>query len=161
MFKDNISEKRILTLHPLIRHEVLTIFNKANNEILTGKAKARVTQAYRSIKEQNDLYAQGRTKAGKIVTNAKGGYSMHNFGLAFDFCLIVDGKYAVWDTRRDFDGDMTPDWMEFVRVFKEAGYEWGGDRQKFKDYPHLQKVFGKSTSDLRRAKKDSHGFVIL
>ncbi len=161
MFKDSISEKRILTLHPKIRDEVLVLFNKANNEFLKGKAKARVTQAYRSIKEQNDLYAQGRTKAGKIVTNAKGGYSYHNFGLAFDFCLIVDGKYAVWDTRKDFDGDMTPDWMEFVGVFKEAGYEWGGDWVRFKDYPHLQKVFGKTTSDLRRANKDSKGFVIL
>ncbi|MED0738884.1 M15 family metallopeptidase, partial [Aneurinibacillus thermoaerophilus] len=57
-----------------------------------------ITQGYRSIAEQNELYAQGRTKPGKIVTNAKGGTSYHNYGLALDFALYTpDGKQVVWD----------------------------------------------------------------
>lgn len=161
MFTDPVSEKRIATLHPKIRDEVLRLFNQANNELLLGNAKARVTCGTRTIEEQNALYAQGRTKPGKIVTNAKGGYSIHNFGLAFDFCLIIDGgKYASWEYLKDFDGDKTPDWMEFVNLFKSAGYEWGGDWKSFKDRPHLQRTFGKSTSELRSLPK-RWGFVIL
>lgn len=161
MFTDYISEKRIATLHPKIRDEVLMLFNKANNELLTGDAKARITCGTRTVVEQNILYNQGRTVPGKIVTNAKGGESVHNYGLAFDFCLIVKGgKYASWEYLKDFDGDKTPDWMEFVNLFKSAGYEWGGDWKKFKDRPHLQKTFGKSISELRHLPKEA-GFVIL
>lgn len=43
-----------------------------------------VLHGYRSIEEQNALYAQGRTAPGKRVTNAKGGQSAHNFGMAID-----------------------------------------------------------------------------
>lgn len=39
---------------------------------------------FRSIKEQDDLYAQGRTKPGNKVTNAKGGSSPHNYNAAID-----------------------------------------------------------------------------
>lgn len=162
MFTDLVSEKRIATLHPRIRDEVLMLFNRANNELLSAGAKARITCGTRTIAEQNALYAQGRTRQGKIVTNARGGQSVHNYGLAFDFCLIVNnGKYASWDYLRDFDGDRVPDWMEFVNLFKGAGYEWGGDWKSFKDRPHLQKTFGKSVKDLQTLEKDAQGFVIL
>lgn len=162
MFRDPVSEKRIETLHPKIAGEVLCLFNKANNMLLTGNAKARITSAFRSVQEQTALYAKGRTAAGKIVTNAKGGYSVHNYGLAFDFCLITDGgKYASWDYLKDYDGDLTPDWMEFVNLFKQYGYEWGGDWKSFKDRPHVQKTFGKTIEELRQLKKGKDGFVIL
>jgi peptidoglycan L-alanyl-D-glutamate endopeptidase CwlK len=51
-----------------------------------------ITSTYRDTESQNALYAQGRTTAGKIVTNAKGGQSFHNWKVAFDFCPIVNGK---------------------------------------------------------------------
>lgn len=161
MYQDKISEERILTLHPKIRDEVLSLFNKANNELLLGKAKARVTCGYRSFLDQDKLYAQGRSLPGKIVTNARGGYSVHNYGLAFDFCLIVDGgKHASWEHLKDFDEDGTPDWMEFVNLFKAKGYEWGGDWKSFKDYPHLQKTFGKTVEELRNLKRGYGSFAI-
>lgn len=161
MFRDPVSERRIATLHPKIAGEVLMLFNKANNELLTGNAKARVTCGFRTVVEQNLLYNQGRTMPGKIVTNAKGGESIHNYGLAFDFCLIVDKKHASWEWLRDFDGDKVADWMEFVNLFKAHGYEWGGDWKSFKDRPHLQKTFGKSVSELRALPKDAGGLVVL
>jgi len=159
MFRDPVSEKRIETLHPKIAAEVLCLFNRANNMLLTGNAKARVTSAFRSIQEQNALYKQGRTAPGKIVTKAKGGYSIHNYGLAFDFCLIVDGKYASWEWLKDFDGDKVADWMEFVNLFKEYGYEWGGDWKSFKDYPHIQKTFGRTVEELRHFPKGTGTFA--
>lgn len=43
-----------------------------------------VTETRRSWQRQNELYAQGRTAPGRIVTKAKGGESPHQYGLAAD-----------------------------------------------------------------------------
>jgi peptidoglycan LD-endopeptidase CwlK len=50
-----------------------------------------VVSGWRTAKEQNDLYEQGRTKAGHIVTDAKAGHSMHNYGLAVDVVPYLSG----------------------------------------------------------------------
>ena len=163
---DQPSIDKIKTLHPKIRDEVLSLFNKINSQVLTGNSKMRITQASRTIEEQNELYAQGRTKPGKIITNARGGDSIHNYSLALDFCLLIDkdknGNYesVSWDINIDLDNDKKADWMEIVNAFKLLGYEWGGDWAKFKDYPHLQKTFGKTLSQLKRLPK-KNGFVVL
>jgi len=51
-----------------------------------------ITSTLRDNESQDALYAQGRTTKGAIVTNARGGQSFHNYGVAFDFCPIVNGK---------------------------------------------------------------------
>lgn len=136
---DKATQQRIALLHPSLRAEVTNLINQANAQ-LTKHSQVRITQSLRTIDEQNALYAQGRTKAGKKVTNAKGGQSLHNYGLAFDFCLIIDGKEVSWDLKKDWDGDKIADWMEVVSVFRKAGWEWGGT-WKFTDNPHFQKTF--------------------
>lgn len=144
---DKISYDRIEKLHPKLRDEAKKILEECE-AVLTGKAKIRVTQGLRTIAEQNELYAQGRTKPGKIVTNAKGGSSYHNYGLAVDFVLVVDNQLK-WDIKTDWDGDMVSDWMEVVSIFQKYGWEWGGSWSSLKDYPHFQKTFGYTISDLR------------
>lgn len=72
------------------------------------------TDGYRSIEEQNALYAQGRTKPGNIVTNAKRGQSNHNYGIAFDVA-IWNGNTIVWDR----------DWNKIGTIGKSCGLEWG------------------------------------
>ncbi|WP_149093432.1 M15 family metallopeptidase [Paenibacillus terrae] len=115
-----------------------------------------ITQGLRTIDEQNGLYAQGRTKPGQIVTNARGGYSYHNFGVAIDFALLLpDGKNVSWDMRRDGDGDGIADWDEVVAEAKRIGWNWGGDWRSFKDYPHFEMTFGLSTADYRAGKRPS------
>lgn len=100
-------------------------------------------QTLRTIEEQNDIYAQGRSKPGKIVSNAKGGYSYHNYGLAFDVALIENGKIN-WN----------PSAYDKVGVIgKSIGLEWGGDFKKIKDKPHFQFTFGLSIQDLLRGKR--------
>ncbi len=47
----------------------------------------------RTYAEQNRLYAVGRTTPGKKVTNARGGESDHNFGIAGDFGVFRGGEY--------------------------------------------------------------------
>ncbi|MEI2394774.1 M15 family metallopeptidase [Paenibacillus phytohabitans] len=112
-----------------------------------------ITQGMRTIAEQNALYAQGRTKKGAIVTNAKGGNSYHNYGLAIDYALLLpDGKSVSWDMKRDGDGDKVADWQEVAQEAKKLGFEWGGDWSSFKDYSHLQMTFGLTTAELRAGK---------
>jgi len=136
---DKITEDRIKLLHPKIRDEVTTIINEINTA-LTGRAKIRIVQGLRTIEEQDALYALGRTKPGKKVTNAKGGSSFHNYGLAIDFCLLIDGKEISWDMVKDYDQDKKADWTEVVEIFKKYGWESGMD-WKIKDNPHFQKTF--------------------
>lgn len=161
--------ERIGLLHPKLRAEGAEIY-AAINKALTGSAMCRYAFTLRTIAEQNALYAQGRTKPGKIVTNARGGLSYHNYGLAIDIVLLVDKDHndsfetAVWDVKTDFDGDHKSDWMECVTIFKQYGWEWGGD-WKFSDPPHFQKTFSKSVRELMTMhssdKVDKNGFVLI
>ena len=154
MTKDPITIKRIDLLHPKLREEVTEMYDQIC-EALTGKSICRFAYTLRTDKEQDALYAIGRTTKGKKVTNAKGGQSFHNFGLAFDIVLLIDtdgnGTFetASWETLKDFDGDKVADWMEIVSIAKSFGWEWGGDFKSFKDQPHFQKTFGKTTAQLR------------
>ena len=132
---DKHTDARIKTLHPLVRAKFIQFILKAEKEL---KKQLRVTSGLRTIKEQNKLYAQGRTMPGKIVTNAKGGKSYHNFGLAVDIVEIKNGK-ALWTN---------PDWNKISELGKSLGFEWGGDWVSIKDKPHFQVSFGKSTSKL-------------
>lgn len=151
---DQITMERIRILHPKIRQEVDNIYVNKVSPALASNVFCRFPYTLRTFTEQNDLYAQGRTKLfdrsgnrlGK-VTNCKGGQSFHNFGLAFDIVLI-NGNSASWDVVKDFDKDGQSDWMEVVNIFKGEGYEWGGDFASFKDRPHLQKTFGYSWQEL-------------
>lgn len=138
---NDASLNRILLLHPKIRAEVLGLVGTANKQ-LSGRSQVLIVQGLRTIEEQNELYAQGRTKKGNRVTNAKGGSSYHNYGLAIDFALLLDNKILSWDVNADFDNDHISDWMEVVKIFKDAGYEWGGNWKTITDMPHLQKTFG-------------------
>jgi len=146
---------RIELLHPAVRQEVKDIYLNEIVPALAGKAICRFAYTLRTFAEQDALYAQGRTKLfdanGKklgVVTKAKGGQSIHNFGLALDIVLLKDtngdGTFesASWETNIDFDKDGKADWMEIVNIFKKHGWEWGGDWKSFKDLPHFEKTFG-------------------
>ncbi len=160
---DQVTSNRIDLLHPKIRNEVRYLVEKANAQ-LTKHSEIRIVQGLRTFKEQNDLYALGRTKPGSKVTNSKGGQSFHNYGLAIDFCLLIDDKEISWDLKKDWDGDKVADWMEVVKIFTDEGYEWGG-KWKFKDNPHLQKIFNHTWQDLlilhNEGKVDNQGYVII
>jgi peptidoglycan L-alanyl-D-glutamate endopeptidase CwlK len=151
---DTITLARIELLHPKVRAEAREIYIAICNA-LKGRAIVRFTQTLRTIAEQDALYAQGRTAPGKIVTNAKGGKSYHNYGAAIDICLIIDGKEASFDMLKDYDGDKISDWMEAVAIFKTRGWEWGGEFKSIKDAPHFQKTFGFTTVKLKSMIKGS------
>ena len=84
--QDKVTIERIKLLHPKLRNEALEIYNQICIS-LTGKAICRFAFTLRSFKEQEALYAQGRSLPGKIVTQAKAGLSYHNYGIAIDIVL--------------------------------------------------------------------------
>jgi len=111
--------------------DVVAITRKVIVEMHKIGVLVGVSGAYRSFAEQDAIYAQGRTKAGEIVSNAKGGQSNHNFGVAVDlFQYSKDGSEAIFESDANFG--------KIVKTMKKYGMEWGGDWQGFKDTPHFQ-----------------------
>lgn len=103
-----------------------------------------ITSTWRDNEAQNALYAQGRTKPGKVVTNAKAGQSIHNYKLAFDFVPIVNGK-AQWNDLRTF--------KRAGEIGEKLGLEWAGRWKSFKELAHLQWTGGLSLSQLKAGKR--------
>lgn len=102
-----------------------------------NKIDVRITSGKRSYEEQNRLYDQGRTTYGIIVTNARGGYSAHNYGIAIDFIVLVNG------VRRD---DLL---KSAAQIAKNLGMTWGGDWFLFYDGFHLEYTQGNPLSYFR------------
>lgn len=157
---DKYTATRIQQLHPAVRAEMHQIISECDLA-LNGKAKIRITQGLRTLQEQNNLYALGRTLPGQKVTNAKGGQSVHNYGFAVDICLVIDGKTAPWDTVKDWDNDQIADWYECVKIFAKYGWDWGGNWKKFKDLPHFDKRGYNDWKTLSKRQRDQNGYVIL
>ena len=140
---DKLTIDRIAQAHPKIREELKLNYIECNNLLPKG-VRLRFSYVYRSIAEQNVLYNQ-RPK----VTNAKGGQSIHNYSLAFDYVIMLDkdnnGTFETieWNLK-------SPYHKVVVDFFKSKGYEWGGDWKNFKDYPHFQKAFGHTWQSLKR-----------
>ncbi len=99
-----------------------------------------ITSTYRDYESQQALYDQGRTKPGNKVTNAKPGYSYHNFRVAFDFCPIVNGK-AEWNDIKLY--------TKCGVIGEQCGLEWAGRWVSFKEYAHFQ-LPGLSLEELRK-----------
>ena len=96
----------------------------------------RITDGLRTFAEQDKLYDQGRKTKGDVVTDAKGGYSNHNYGLAVDVVPLVNGK-ADYKVSNDI-------WNIIGEEGRRAGLEWGGDWKKLVDRPHFQLPVGMS-----------------
>lgn len=157
---DKITSERIEKLHPLIKDDL----KKIVADIEAKGLHIRITQGLRTIAEQNDLYAQGRTKPGAIVTKAKGGLSFHNYGLAIDFCLQHADGTITFSVNEDSNHDLKADWQNVVDIFLSyPGWEHG-DRGYF-DNPHFQKVFGTKPENLlakvTAGEVDENGYVII
>jgi peptidoglycan L-alanyl-D-glutamate endopeptidase CwlK len=88
-----INSRKIDDLHPKVAimcKKFIAECDKQDIDIL-------ITSTYRDGESQTALYAQGRTKPGNIVTNAKAGQSFHNWKCAFDVVPLRNGK-PVWGT---------------------------------------------------------------
>ena len=131
---DDRSEKVIATLLPDVQPYARALVTKAAADGITIK----VISGLRTYDEQNDLYAQGRTKPGRIVTNARGGFSNHNFGIAFDVGVFEGSQYL----------DESPKYKAVGVLGMDLGLEWGGNWKTIQDELHFQ-LRPKWAGDLR------------
>jgi peptidoglycan L-alanyl-D-glutamate endopeptidase CwlK len=119
---DAHSEERLSQVHPELARRVHQLADMLSFPII-------VTQGLRTYAEQNALYAQGRISTGKIVTEAQGGYSMHNFGLAVDVAP-TDGHGIDWNGK-------DAKWQEILAKAPSCGLAEGALWRTFPDEPHL------------------------
>jgi peptidoglycan L-alanyl-D-glutamate endopeptidase CwlK len=123
---DGRSEGNIQTLLPAAQRTARQFMTKVSAAGFTIK----IISGTRTFAEQDSLYAQGRTKPGPRVTNAKGGLSNHNYGVAWDIGVFQAGQYL----------DDSPIYGQLGALGKALGLEWGGDWTSFPDEPHFQIV---------------------
>lgn len=116
----NASETNLKRLHPAVEAGAKDLIRVAHS---CYNIDIKITQGYRSIQQQNALYEQGRSKAGEVVTNARGGESMHNYGLAVDFVQLVNGQIS-YDLEYDGNRSGKSDWREVADIGKALGFEW-------------------------------------
>lgn len=135
---DSISMGRLNTLHPRIRQKAIDAYTEACRITPVG-VHPFITETTRSFERSAQLYNQGRTTPGPIVSNAKAGQSLHNYSLAIDFMLQINGKSS-WV--------VDANWIKVANVFKKYGFSWGGDWTSFKDYPHVENRLGYTVTQL-------------
>ncbi len=133
-------------LHPGLVRVIEAMFSK----LIAHSTPAKVYSGLRTFSEQNQLYAKGRTEIGRIVTKARAGESMHNYGLAVDLAPFNLETAKTWDLYwpepNTHEGEI---WYVIEHCLMEAAreidaedddgldYEWGG-RWRWRDYPHCQ-----------------------
>jgi peptidoglycan LD-endopeptidase CwlK len=135
---DQRSENNIYSVGVPTQREIRKFLRKA----LDAGFDVRVLSGTRTYAEQNALFAKGRTKPGQKVTNARGGSSNHNFGIAWDIGIFKNGEYIA--------NDVTP-YKEVAEFCLTPTLEWGGNWKTFKDTPHFQLATGKTIKQLRDA----------
>lgn len=124
-----MASRSLLDLTPAVRSAALRMQELAAQR----GVQVLIYCTLRSMTEQAELYAYGRTRQGRIVTMARPGESLHNPGpdglaRAFDAVPMVAG-YPEWSN------------AELLTIMGEAGeaagLEWGG-RWRFRDSYHFQ-----------------------
>ena len=136
---DQRSLAALSTLHPKFKPSAVQAWGEAQ-AAMPPNVQIIVVQGLRTFAESDALYAQGRTTPGEIVTKAAAGQSYHNYGLAFDFCMITNGK----------DDDVVgPNWLTVVHIMEQNGMFWGGNfPEGFHDNPHFENRYGHNWRDL-------------
>lgn len=124
---DQISKTRLAQVHPLLASKIRDL----SDQLASEGIRIRVTQGLRSWNDQAKLYAQGRTVPGKIVTEAKPGFSQHCFGLAVDVVPMDINNIPDWNISH-------PNWKRIVEIGKSLGLEAGAEFRTFPDWPHFQ-----------------------
>ena len=138
----------ITKLHPRLQEKFELLQKKCAQKGIT----IRATECLRTAKEQDALYAKGRTAPGSKVTNARGrdAKSMHQWGVAVDIVIDMDA---------DKDGDVDISDLYNVKLLnvvgkigESIGLEWGGSWKSIVDKPHFQLPDWGSTPTKLKAK---------
>jgi peptidoglycan LD-endopeptidase CwlK len=121
---DDRSERTIATLLPQVQPMARALVAESCRRQYPHQNHQRLAHLCRAGR----AVRTGRTKPGKVVTNARGGYSNHNFGIAFDIGVFEGSRYLPDDPKYKAVGALGID----------LGLEWGGNWKGFTDQPHYQ-----------------------
>jgi peptidoglycan L-alanyl-D-glutamate endopeptidase CwlK len=135
---DARTESNIANLLPAAQIKAREFMNAVKGLPLTY----RILSGTRTYAEQDVLFKK-RPK----VTNARGGQSNHNFGIAWDIGIFEGGKFFTGATKKE---QKAYDDLGALIKSKVSGLEWGGDWKSFKDKPHYQLAVGKSVTECRK-----------
>ena len=135
---DSRSAEVIASLLPQVQERFKMFYASANKAMAAHGLTVKFVSGLRSYKEQDSLYAQGRTKPGPKVTNAKAGYSNHNFGTAVDVALFEGKKYLTSSSAYAWLGP----------IGEACKLNWGG-RWKTPDRPHYEFPTGLTMAQMR------------
>ncbi len=147
---DPRSQKNLDTLLPKVRPLFVQLLDSLQEHFEPKGVTPKYITGTRTFEEQEALFAKGRTAPGRRVTNARGGFSNHNFGIAVDIGLFRGADY-----------------LEDSPLYKEIGgvvakfpqLEWGGSWKTIVDEPHVQYRTGKTTAQLRDMVKSGQSIV--
>lgn len=120
---DMARDRRIDSLEPSLQPKARRLVELA----AAAGVELVVTEGRRTLERQRELYAQGRTTPGPIVTWTMN--SKHLTGEAFDVAVRVDGKLT-WP-----DDDAL--WERIGQIGESVGLRWGG-RWEQRDRPHFE-----------------------
>ena len=112
--------------------------------VIDAGIDAKIISGNRTWAEQDALFAK-RPR----VTKARGGYSNHNFGIAWDIGIFAGGAYL----------PKSPLYAQAGAIGRAQGLEWGGDWKSFKDEPHYNLQTGKTVAQLRSAFLKGEAYV--
>ncbi len=132
-------------LHPRVRTMAETLLKRAE----AASVPLTVTFTLRSMATQTALYDRGRTCPGCIVTNARAGYSFHNFGLAVDVTPTELLALPRWGDTPAHQARTDALWHQVGAIGKAAGFRWGGEFARLVDRPHFEWSGDLSLAQLR------------
>ena len=112
-----------------------------------------VSYTLRSMERQAELYAQGRTAPGPIVTRARPGYSFHNYGLALDVVPTELLALPRWGDTPEHHARTDQLWRQVGVIGIALGFRWGGAFSRIRDRPHFEWSGGLTLADLRAGKR--------
>jgi len=112
--------------------------------VIDARINARIISGNRTWAEQDALFAKRPP-----VTRAKGGYSNHNFGIAWDIGIFEGGAYLPESSL----------YAQAGQIGRAQGLEWGGDWRSFKDEPHFNLKTGMTMTQLRSAFLKGEAYV--
>lgn len=135
---DSRSALTLATLLPVVQPRFKSFYETASKAMKVHGLSVLFVSGTRSYAEQSALYAQGRTMPGKKVTNARAGFSNHNFGVAVDLAVFRGKTWLSESPAYDWLGP----------IGEACGLKWGG-RWKDPDRPHYEYPTGLTMAQMR------------
>lgn len=138
-------------LHPVVRAMAVQLLARC----AAAEAPLTVSYTLRSMERQAQLYAQGRTIPGPIVTNARPGHSFHNYGLALDVVPTELLALSNWGDTSEHQARTDRLWARVGAIGKGVGFRWGGDFAHIRDRPHFEWSAGLTLAQVRAGRRPS------